>query len=178
MDARTRLLGEGAGYGRPAEKRAEGASQQKLCLRFVPLPGNRAFNAGRWLALPYPQLKRVDGTLDFTEVTIEYTTHRVTLAGPNLKPLADRIEAGRLPHVVQMDPMQAAYYAAGDDSLHEVTVTVGGRELRAVLAAIHAVRAGLSVEVEDLGRPQMLADGPMTVVTGLAVEELREPEGV
>lgn len=146
-------------------KRAEGASQNKLCLRFVPLAENPSFG-GEFLALPYHSLDVVRGELDFSRVRLRYTNGmNVILLGPNLKAIADRLEAGRLGDVIQADPMDTVA------DRHTVTLSIRGDELERLLAGVKTLR---TARVESVEAAEIAADGLTATVDDMLFEH--EPQ--
>ncbi|QDV34954.1 hypothetical protein ElP_28510 [Tautonia plasticadhaerens] len=116
------------------KKRAEGANQSKLCLRYFPLESSPGFD-NRWLAMPYSSIWDIRGKRDFSQMVVRYMDgKKVTIDGPNLKSIADRLEGGRLGDVIQADPMEMA------GERHCVTLTVRGDELEPLLQALKLFR--------------------------------------
>lgn len=84
-----------------------GARVSKHQLAFVPLPSNPSFG-GRGLSLEYSHLVHVEFALDYSELTLLFTTHAVTLRGEHLKGLLDQIKGHICDTVEELDGLEAA----------------------------------------------------------------------
>lgn len=93
---------------------AQGASQRKQCVAFVPLRDNEEFRPLEGMtcgkSFAYSHLVTIDFALDYSLLVAWFTSHRVTVTGRNLKVLLDGLESSRCELIEQkaVDPVLEA----------------------------------------------------------------------